>query len=210
MRVEKELTAKSRSTASHSASRGENALPPVPTVFAGVLFLVALCLVVPALFNHLSVVLDAAETSSRRVVYVGTYEKVESIDGHHCSGYSIDLWKHNDVLFGLLHHHRGLCGDPPCGVLTDIQHSSESRSIRFQAETLEAKFHFSGSLKDDLLTGTLAKRWSGTDIDSKETVRLPRHPQVYLADKFDSLEKWHEFYDPIQRCRGVTTYMLNR
>ena len=48
-----------------------------------------------------------------------------------------------------------------------------------------------------------------TDIDSKETVRLPRHPQVYLADKFDSLEKWHEFYDPIQRCRGVTTYMLN-
>ena len=162
------------------------------------------------LFAHLSVVLDLAETSTRRVVYVGTYEKVESIDGHHCSGYSIDLWKHNGVLFGLLHHHRGLCGDPPCGVLTDIQHSSESGGIRFKAETRESKFDFSGSLKDDLLAGTLTKRWSGTDIDSKETVRLPKHRQAYLTNRFDSLEKWHEFYDPIARCRGVTTYMLSK
>ena len=174
------------------------------------MLLVALYLVVLALFSRRPVVLGAAETSTRRVVYVGTYEKVESINGEHCSGYSIDLWKHNDVLFGLLHHHRGLCGDPPCGVLTDIQHSSKSGSIRFKAETLEAKFDFSGSLKDDLLKGTLTKRWSGTDIDSKETVRLPKHRQAYLANRFDSLEKWHEFYDPIQRCRGVTTYMLSR
>ena len=103
------------------------------------MFLAVLQLVVLALFGHRSVILGAAETSTRRVVYVGTYEKVESIDGHHCSGYSIDLWKHNNVLFGLLHHHRGLCGDPPCGVLTDIQHSSKSGSIRFKAETRESK-----------------------------------------------------------------------
>ena len=182
----------------------------MPTVLAGVLFLVALCLVVLALFSHLSVVLDAAETSTRRVVYVGTYEKVESIDGHHCSGYSIDLWKHNDVLFGLLHHHRGLCGDPPCGVLTNIRNNTETGDFRFKADTLEAKFYFSGSLKHDLLTGTITKRWSGTDIDSKETVRLPKQRDIYWADKFDSLEKWHEFYDPIARCHGVKTYMLNR
>ena len=174
------------------------------------MFLAVLHLVVLALFSRLSVVLDAAETSIRPVVYVGTYEKVESIDGEHCSGYSIDLWKHNNVLFGLLHHHRGLCGDPPCGVLTDIQHSSESGSIRFKAETRESKLDFSGSLKDDLLKGTLTKRWSGTDIDSKETVRLPKHRQAYLANRFDSLEKWHEVYDSIPRCRGVKTYMLNR
>ena len=54
---------------------------------------------------------------------------------------------------------------------------------------MSRKFDFSGSLKDNFLTGTLTKLWAGTDIDSKETVRLPKHRQVYLADKFDSVEK---------------------
>ena len=49
-----------------------------------------------------------------------------------------------------------------------------------------------------------------TDTNSEKTVRLPKHQETYLADKLDSLEKWHEFYDPIARCRGVKTYMLNR
>ena len=166
--------------------------------------------VVLTLFSHLSVVLGAAESSIRRVEYLGTYEKVESATGEHCSGYSIDLWKHNDVLFGLLHHHRGLCGDRPCGVLTDIQHNSQTGGIRFKADTGEAKFYFSGSLENNSLTGTLTKSWPGTELDSKETVQLPKHRKRYLADKFDSLEKWHKFYDSIARCHAVKTYMLNK
>ncbi len=161
------------------------------------------------LFCYLSVVLDAAEASTRLVVYLGSYEKVESASGEHCSGYSIDLWKHDDALFGLLHHHRGLCGDPPCGVLADIRNNTETGDFRFQADTLEAKFYFSGSLEHDVLTGTLTTRWPGTETDSKETVRLPKHRKQYLADKLDSLEKWHEFHDPIARCHGVKTSLLS-
>ena len=42
-----------------------------------------------------------------------------------------------------------------------------------------------------------------TDIDSKETVRLPKQRQIYLANRFDSLEKWHEFYDPQLRVAAL-------
>ena len=163
-----------------------------------------------ALFSHPSAVTDAADRSISRIVYLGTYEQVESATGEHCSGYSIDLWKRNNVLFGLLHHHRGLCGDPPCGVLTDIRHNSETGVIRFKASTLEEDFHFSGSLQNNLLTGTLTKHFPGTDIDSNETVRLPKHRKRYLADELNSLEKWHNLYDPVARCQGVKEYMPNR
>ena len=166
--------------------------------------------VLSILFGQSPVVLSAADTPVRRIVYVGTYEKVESATGEHCSGYSIDLWKQNKLLFGLLHQHRGLCGDPPCGVLKDLEHSPETGVIRFKAETLEDEFHFSGSLDKNLLTGIFTKRSRGTDIYLKETVRLPRHRDEHLSGELNSLEKWHNVYDSISRCRGVRHYMPNR
>ena len=135
--------------------------------------------VLSILFGQSPLVLSAADTPVRRILYVGTYEKVESATGEHCSGYSIDLWKQNNLLFGLLHQHRGLCGDPPCGVLKDLEHSPETGVIRFTAETHENVFLFAGSLENDLLAGTLTKRPRGTDIDLKETVRLPRSVSEY-------------------------------
>ena len=151
----------------------------------------------------------AAGTPAPAFVYVGTYEKVESATGEHCSGYSVDLWKDSDVLFGLLHHHRGLCGDPPCGVLTDIRHDSESGRLRFNADTAETIFSFEGSLRNESLKGTLTRRWPGADRYSKEAIQLPKHREVQ-AKRFGSLAEWHKVYDSIQRCRGVPTYMPSR
>ena len=151
----------------------------------------------------------AAGTPDQAVVYVGTYEKVESATGEHCSGYSVDLWKNRDVLFGLFHHHRGLCGDPPCGVLIDVRHDSESSRLRFNADTAKAIFSFEGLLQNESLKGTITSRRPGADRHSKETVQLPKRREVH-HERFNSLAEWHEFYDSIQRCRGVRTYMPGR
>ncbi len=152
---------------------------------------------------------DAAGAPDPAFAYVGTYEKVESATGEHCSGYSVDLWKDSNVLFGLLHHHRGLCGDPPCGVLTDVRHDSESGRLRFNADTAETIFSFEGSLRNESLKGTLTSRWSSTDRNSKEAVQLPKQREVH-AGRIGSLAEWHEVYDSIKRCRGVPTYMPSR
>jgi hypothetical protein len=173
---------------------------------ASLVFTIAVLLSMRAI----AVATSTAETPARSIEYIGTYEKVESATGEHCSGYRIDLWRHEGKLFGLLHHHRGLCGDPPCGVLTAIQHDSRNGAFSFEANTGESEFYFSGKHGLDSLTGTLAERLPKTDNVLKETIQLPKKQDRYLAAQIDSLEKWHRLYDSVARCRGVEMYMRNR
>lgn len=76
----------------------------------------------------------AAQAFDERVEFLGDYVNVKSATGEHCDGYSVMIWKYKGSLVGLLNHHRGLCGDPPMGVMEETVYSEQSGSLSFQAK----------------------------------------------------------------------------
>ena len=154
--------------------------------------------------------LYAAAPTSQSVIRVGYYEKLESTTSGHCHGYSIYLWKYKDTLFGLLHRHQGLCGDPPCGVLDEIKLNPANKRISFKVDMAETRYSFSGTLDKELLTGTITEQGQASPLAREEFVRLQRQKDDGLEAQFDSLEAWHRTYDPITRCQGVRTYMRDQ
>lgn len=162
------------------------------------------------LSNSLFDALYAAAPTPQSVAHVGYYEKIESTTSGHCHGYSIYLWKHRDTLFGLLHRHQGLCGDPPCGVLDEIKLNPANKRISFKVDMAETRYSFAGTLDKELLTGTITEQWQGSPSVQEESVRLQRQKDDGLEEQFDSLEAWHRTHDPITRCHGVKTYMRDQ
>jgi hypothetical protein len=163
--------------------------------------LIVACIV----FASLAVAKDAGT-----VVFVGSYEKVESSIGEHCYGYSVDIWKYNNQPFGLFHYHSGLCGDPPCGVLEAVRYDAKNGNLRFNVETRISKFQFSGALTRGALSGSLQESLAGQTSWTVHTVALPRQGTP-ADDEFHemirSLSEWHARYDSYGRCMGVAGYM---
>ena len=120
---------------------------------------------------------------------VGSFGNVYSSTGEHCSGYSLELWRHNGRIIGLFDRHEGLCGDPPCEALRDVSYDRGTGRLSFTA--LDEKF--TGTLRRDDVVGTI-----GTS-----RVRLVRtdFPMDGKADK--NFADWCEFWRGVHRCRGV-------
>jgi hypothetical protein len=145
-----------------------------------------------------------------KVVFIGSYAKVESSAGGHCHGYGVDLWKRNDQLFGLLHYATGLCGDPPCGVLKEVSYDAKTGGFKFSVATAIASFKFTGRLTQELLSGSLQRQHPGPASLENDNIVLPRE-RTPLEDEYHnrihSLAEWHEQYDSIGRCLGVSGYL---
>jgi hypothetical protein len=144
------------------------------------------------------------------VVFVGSYEKVASSTGEHCSGYTVDIWKEGNKPFGLFHYHAGLCGDPPCGVLDAVRYDTGTGKLDFRVETGLSKFRFSGKLTPQSLSGSLQESPTGHTSWTDETVDLPRKGTPRddeFHEQLRTLPEWHARYDSYARCVGVTGYM---
>jgi hypothetical protein len=52
-----------------------------------------------------------AATTTEDFRPIGSFDNVRSSRGEepHCYGYSLELWRHNGRIIGLLDHHQGLC-----------------------------------------------------------------------------------------------------
>ena len=70
------------------------------------------------------------QAADKPMEFVGEFSHIVSTAGGHCRGYSVMLWKHQDSLVGLLDHLRGLCGDPPMGILV-VNYYSASTGILY-------------------------------------------------------------------------------
>ncbi len=144
------------------------------------------------------------------VVFIGRYEKVESSTGEHCYGYGVDIWKHNNQLFGLFHYHTGLCGDPPCGVLEAVSYDVKNGNLEFRVATRLSNFKFLGILTRDSLSGSLQESPSGHTSWTTDSVALPRKGTQRDDEFYEmtrSLPEWHARYDSYGRCMGITEYM---
>ena len=132
---------------------------------------------------------------------LGSFEAVQSNDGEHCNGYSIDLLQKSETeMFGLMNHHAGLCGDPGCSLLTG---SYKDGSITFSTTQpiYEKIYSFKGLINNNnQLTGQL----NNVDISLKSNA---------LGMKTETLNQWCSFWEQVPRCKGVREYCaqsLNR
>ena len=128
---------------------------------------------------------------------MGSYAAVESSTGEHCRGYSLDLWKSDGRIIALLHRHRGLCGDPPCGAIADAALDPKSGRLTFSTVIGGERWGFTGTLTRDAVTGTL----NGNRV----RLRRDRDRDKYWTDfKPDqSLSGWCGFWTGVTRCSGV-------
>lgn len=146
----------------------------------------------------LIVVLGTVTVSAQEFRALGRFDdvRVTVSEEPHCYGSSLKLWQHRDQLIGLLNVHQGLCGDPPCGVLTNITFNRGTGRLSFSATTraTATPLMFSGLLRRDDVLGQM----------NGGRVRLSRRAGEFLLDSDESLAGWCQFWGSVGRCRGVT------
>jgi hypothetical protein len=123
---------------------------------------------------------------------IGSFDNVRASrsEDPHCYGYSLELWRYQGRILGLMDRHAGLCGDPPCEVLADVSHDPRTGRLSFSALGVA----FVGLLRRDDVIGT---------IDGKR-VRLARNKEDAGDSAWDtSLDAWCQMWRGVSRCRGV-------
>jgi hypothetical protein len=132
-----------------------------------------------------------ASPSAQEFTPIGSFDNVQQSTSEepHWYGWSLELWRYKDRVLGLLDHHEGLCGDPPCRALTDVSHDSKSGRLTFSA----FEIRFMGTLTRNEVVGTL-----GT-----ERLHLKRNNDRTDARSDRRLDEWCEFWRGVPRCKGV-------
>jgi hypothetical protein len=123
---------------------------------------------------------------------IGSFHNVRASrsEDPHCYGFSLDLWRRDGAIVGLLDHHQGLCGDPPCEALRDVTYDRGTGRLSFSA--LDQTF--AGTLRRDDVVGTL----------NGARVRLARSSDARMDLNSDrDFGEWCAFWRGVHRCRGV-------
>ena len=143
----------------------------------------------------IAMVLISSTSLAQEFDALGSFGNVASPDGgEHCGGYSLQLWKSDGRVIGLLDIHEGLCGDPPCGVIQDVLLDPKKGGLEFSS-LIGQRWRFVGQLIDDAVVGTL----------NGERVRLTRNRDAPATDFGPNrgLTGWCEFWSGVGRCGGV-------
>ncbi|MGH7771682.1 MAG: hypothetical protein ACREQA_05540 [Candidatus Binatia bacterium] len=174
----------------------------------------------PAIICGLSLALTAQGLAAdKEVTFLGDFSHVQSSTGEHCDGYSVVLWRYKGSLIGFLSRHRGLCGDPPTGILEGLKYNPKNGSLSFGVklsdgcvpdigakECIPTKdlVRFSGSLSQNILKGTVS--WyadGGRKKSHTKSITLHAAPRdsVHRED-FETHEKWFQYHKEMLKQLG--------
>ncbi len=133
----------------------------------------------------------------------GVYSNAKSNDGEHESGYTLELWRDKEGLFGVFMVHGPQIGDPAKGMISDVGYDATTGRLHFTAKLSISRGYsttdsqgrvqtvapsrdwveFEGVLTGKTVTGAVTIRSSGP-FGGKVSLSLPR--QV----------KWEEDFHP--------------
>jgi hypothetical protein len=131
----------------------------------------------------------------------------------HQYGYSVEIWRRGDTVFGIFLAAVGLQGDTPTGLLEDVRFDSRSGRLAFRARLTtgtvrergsdrNAKdlFEFEGVLRGQTVAGTLKHTESGKQV-SLQHVRLRKQK---VSDPFQPARynEWQSWAEEILKTRG--------
>ena len=137
----------------------------------------------------------------------------------HQYGYSVELWREKDRVFGLLLVSAGLAGDTPTGLLEDVSFDPKTGRLTFRARLSTGStfdennqqvptrdvYEFSGALKGQRLTGTLEHTDSAGRSAASEKTRVSlRKSKSESASMIQpgSYDEWKREADEILKLRG--------
>jgi len=157
-----------------------------------------------------------AQSSDDRVEFLGDYFNVKSATGEHCEGYDVMIWKYKGSLIGFLNHHRGLCGDPPMGVMEETLYSAQTGSLSYKVKLSDGcifkankciptrdKVEFRGNLRGEILEGVVTWFRDGKlESTNSENVTLSRDPKRSGTRNYESYTDWMKYWEPILKQRG--------
>lgn len=167
-------------------------------------------------FVVISTFYNTVQASDEPVEFLGDYSNVKSATGEHCEGYDVMLWKHKGSLVGFLNHHRGLCGDPPMGVMEETLYSAQTGSISFKAKlsdgcTFQAgeciptkdRVEFRGIYRGEILEGVVT--WFREDKMQptlSENVIMSKNLKRSRTQSFETYAAWMKYWEPTLKVRG--------
>lgn len=159
-----------------------------------------------------------AESSQSQISIVGTYTNMRHTE-EHSYGYTVELWKQGNRVFGFILASNGLSGDTPTGLIEDVKYEPVSGKFSFKAKLTmgliynkqlkkdvpsQDIFKFNGILNKDTLSGTLeVSEAISNKPPVKEEIRL-----LFSAEKtrqlqtFSSYEYWKKMAKDILKFRG--------
>ncbi len=132
--------------------------------------------------------------AKNKLTAIGTYDNVKSTSTGHCYGTSISMWQlENNNVIGLLDTHAGLCGVPPCSILTGSM-KNDTVSFKTSAPVYDKLFSYIGRINDTDLNGQL----------NKKSVVLKRNSRRNFPLK--DIGQFCSFWSKVPRCKGVKEY----
>jgi hypothetical protein len=134
------------------------------------------------------------------VKVIGEFSNVKS-NGEHQWGYSIELWKQGENIYGLFSGNSSpiIVGDPPTGILENQVFSLTSGDISFKTKLPDFTYEFDGILTKEEIKGNLLNNI--TSKTEKITLKRSKEWSDGMED-FHSYEEWKNYADKILMFRG--------
>jgi hypothetical protein len=151
------------------------------------------------------------------VTVLGVYSN-RAGDGEHAWGYTVELWKHEDKIVGMIFGTNDLMldGNPPTGLLENVRYDPKTGRISFSAK-LSLTWHsdntgshdlylFDGILTPVQMKGVISVR-EETDCENcgeNINVVLPRKREpIVEQEAFKNIEEWQGYFEFIVGRRGA-------
>ena len=161
---------------------------------------------------------DSPACAGGKVEPIGAFTNMRFTE-EHAYGYTVELWRDGDRLFGFLMVSEGLAGDTPTGLLEDVNYDQATHRLAFRARLSMGLFYdkthngapsqdvfrFKGILRKDEVTGSVEHTNMLTPEASpqREDVVL-KHSAEQSGDMpvYENYEGWKRVADEILKRRG--------
>ena len=161
-------------------------------------------------------VLAAMQIPNAPVTVVGQFSNMRFTE-EHAYGYSVQLWRQGNTIFGLFEATEGLIGDTPAGLLEDVKFDPLAGKLSFKArlsmgvallgpgKQVRSRdlFEFQGTLGKTTLVGTLKR----SDMLQPKVppqvrqIRLRKRPTDLMTQPA-SYAEWKRSIEEILKFRG--------
>jgi hypothetical protein len=157
-----------------------------------------------------------AQGGTTRITVVGEFSNMRFTE-EHAYGYTVELWREGDTVFGLFSASEGLAGDTPTGMLDEVKFDSRTGKLSFKAKlTIGAAylgngkqepsrdlFEFEGALSRSAVAGTLkhSDMLRAAGAATSQRIRLSRRTGNAMTAP-ESYDAWKRMTSEILKFRG--------
>lgn len=162
----------------------------------------------------------ALPQAANKIRVLGNFSNVKHVGADDAFGYSLQLWKEGDRIFGLFAVYTGAPADPPVGILKDVQFDPHTRRLSFSARLSTGvmytgpdssvasrdRFSFRGVLTAREVTGILMQADELVPQNRPTSRRIRLRWSSFLTQVLTpppaTYSEWESWADEILRRRG--------